>query len=89
MQRSRLTMFDRVVIGMCLLWLTAWTLMGIVLAWDVYTLTLERWSAVQKAATIFSTFTGIGCIALVDLWPHRWLLRRSKQQSSGHGFEVK
>lgn len=85
----RLTVVDRVIVGLCLLWLFVWVLIGIVAVVDVYSLTHERGTSLQKAATVFAVFGGIGCIALIGLWPHRWILHRKRHRQTGRGFEVK
>ena len=81
--------FDRVVIGICLLWILGWMAAGLLVAAEIYWGRSDAAHA-RQALAAFGMGAAIGSIALIALWPHRWLLRRDeRQESGGHGFEVK
>jgi len=74
---------DRIIVTICLLWLGAWTLLGVYLGVAYY----RSNSLLRNTIAITAVCIGIGCIALIGLWPHRAKLQR-KHISRSRGFEV-
>jgi hypothetical protein len=89
MPPRRVDVFDKIVIAICLMWLLGWTATGFLLATDFFWAEREVDQA-RFAVNVFVFFAAIGSIALIGLWPHRWLLRRDEpDEPKGHGFEVR
>jgi hypothetical protein len=77
MRHRRLLFADKVIIAICCFWLIGWIGLGAAFAIEVFQrqdLLLQAW---RKAAAVLAGFSLIGCIALIGLWPHRNLLRRT------------
>lgn len=88
MPPRRVDLFDKFVISICLLWLFGWSALGVFAATDIFWEDRDQHVAAVNTLVVL---VGIGGIALIGLWPHRWMLRRrdEPEATKGHGFEVK
>jgi hypothetical protein len=89
MPPRRVDILDKIVIGICLLWLVGWIATGFLIATEIYWRDRDPVHA-RRALAVFGVGAAVGSIALIGLWPHRWLLRHDKpNETKGRAFEVK
>jgi hypothetical protein len=80
--------FDRIIVAICLLWLAGWIMLGVILGASFYgNNDFEPKALLFKAIPVAGVCSGIGCIALIALWPHR-PRRRRKVTTTSSRFEV-